>query len=234
MDMTHKDWSSLQPGGRALPRDMKVAIDYMRGSIGQQICMADIVAATGTPERTLRKHFLMLLWACTAQASSGDCGLPRPGMRCLPPQATASPRSPHGLALRISGVSHATTDAASENCLRRPTAGRCLLDQPGDLGRGEPSRRHTSRPPCLCWSSCPSGRSGIGRATGSPTVSQSCSRRSWRVGQRLAVRLAPATSAAAIPRLGARYCLMGRVVAPGRVRVIVRLIDVGGRPPSLG
>ena len=59
MDMTHKDWSSLQPRGPALPRDIKVAINYVRESIGQQICMADIVAITGTPERTLRKHFLM-------------------------------------------------------------------------------------------------------------------------------------------------------------------------------
>jgi transcriptional regulator GlxA family with amidase domain len=56
--MTQKDWSSLQPAGRVLPRDMKLAIDYMRENIGQQICMADIVAAAGAPERTLRKHFL--------------------------------------------------------------------------------------------------------------------------------------------------------------------------------
>ena len=48
MDMTHKDWPSLQPRGPALPRDIKVAINYMRESIGQQICMADIVATTGT------------------------------------------------------------------------------------------------------------------------------------------------------------------------------------------
>ena len=57
MDMTRMDRTSLQPGAPALPRDMKVAIDYMRENIGQQIRMADIVAATGTPERTLRKHF---------------------------------------------------------------------------------------------------------------------------------------------------------------------------------
>ena len=59
MAMTQKDWSSLQPAGRVLPRDMKLAIDYMRENIGQQICMADIVAAAGAPERTLRKHFLL-------------------------------------------------------------------------------------------------------------------------------------------------------------------------------
>ena len=35
-----------------------MAINYMRENIGQQICMAEIVAVTRTPERTLRKHFL--------------------------------------------------------------------------------------------------------------------------------------------------------------------------------
>ena len=46
-------------------------------------------------------------------------------------------------------------------------------------------------------------------------------------GPALRVRLAPAAQAAAMPRLGAPYCLSGRVVhATGRVRVILRLIDV--------
>src|SRR5262249_51292582 len=61
MDMTRTDWSNLQPTGRALPRDIKLAVDYMRARIGQPIRMTDIVAATGAPERTLRKHFSRFL-----------------------------------------------------------------------------------------------------------------------------------------------------------------------------
>jgi transcriptional regulator GlxA family with amidase domain len=47
----------VPPDEWALPRDVKIAIDYMRANIGTPIRVADLVAATRTPERSLRKHF---------------------------------------------------------------------------------------------------------------------------------------------------------------------------------
>jgi AraC-like DNA-binding protein len=57
MQIAERDWSRLQTRGRAVPRDVKVAVDYMRQHIGRKIGIADIVTVTGTPERTLHKHF---------------------------------------------------------------------------------------------------------------------------------------------------------------------------------
>ena len=183
MDMTHKDWSSLQSEGAALPRDIKVAIDYMRESIGQQICMADIVAATGTPERTLRKHFLMFFGLAPLRfflrlrlAAAREALL-----------ATSSD-SVTDIAARFGFAHFGRFSRDYRRCFGElPSVTRRREDSlPATSGRGEPCRRHLSRPPCLCWSSCPSGHLGIGRVTGSPKASQSCSRRSLRAGQRYA------------------------------------------------
>lgn len=55
--MPRTDPSHVPPDQRALPRDVKIAVDYMRANIDLPIRVADLVAATRTPERTLRKHF---------------------------------------------------------------------------------------------------------------------------------------------------------------------------------
>src|SRR5262245_26806287 len=57
MPVTPHDGCDFPPEGRALPRDVKVAIDYMRQNIGRPIRTIDLLAVTGASERTLRKHF---------------------------------------------------------------------------------------------------------------------------------------------------------------------------------
>ena len=225
MDMTHKDWSSLQPEGRALPRDIKVAIDYMRESIGQQICMADIVAATGTPERTLRKHFLMFFGLAPLRffrrlrlAAARDALL-----------ATSSD-SVTDISARFGFAHFGRFSRDYRRCFGElPSATHrreVLLYQPGDLR----SRRTASAPslsatmPLLVI--VPFRTLGDRESNWFAEGLAELLAAELARGSALCVRLAPATSAAAIPRLGARYCLMGRVVrAIGRVRVIVRLID---------
>src|ERR1700752_2365833 len=59
--MTRNHWSGGPPGRGALPSDVKVAIAYMRARLGSPICVADLLTATGAPERTLRKHFRRFL-----------------------------------------------------------------------------------------------------------------------------------------------------------------------------
>ena len=61
MPVTRHNGCGFPPVGRALPRDVKVAIDYMRQNITWPIRIADLLAATGASERTLRKHFRIFL-----------------------------------------------------------------------------------------------------------------------------------------------------------------------------
>jgi len=42
---------------RVAPRDVQRAVDYMQGRLDEPITLADIVAASGIPGRTLMKHF---------------------------------------------------------------------------------------------------------------------------------------------------------------------------------
>ena len=226
MAITPKDWSSLQPAGRVLPRDMKLAIDYMRENIGQQICMADIVAAAGAPERTLRKHFLrffglapLTFFRRLRLAAARDALLANSG------GSVTDIASGFGIAHfgRFSRDYRRSFGELPSATRRREV----YPDQPVD----HRPRRNVSAPSLSA--TMPSliivpfrtlgDRESNWLAEGLAELLASELAR----GPSLSVRLGPAAPAAAIPRLGARYCLMGRVVRGiGRMRVIVRLIDV--------
>lgn len=45
------------PREAAIPRDIRKALDHMRRSRGEPVTVAELAAACGVPERTLRKHF---------------------------------------------------------------------------------------------------------------------------------------------------------------------------------
>ena len=47
-----------EPGPRAVPGDVRRALDYMREQLSRPITAADLVRACGVPERTLHKHFV--------------------------------------------------------------------------------------------------------------------------------------------------------------------------------
>jgi TolB-like protein/AraC-like DNA-binding protein len=204
-----------------------VAIDYMRESIGQQICMADIVAATGTPERTLRKHFLMFFGLAPLRffrrlrlAAARDALL-----------ATSS-GSVTNISVRFGFAHFGRFSRDYRRCFGEPPSAtrrrrEVLPYQPGDLR----SRRTVAAPslsatmPLLVI--VPFRTLGDRESNWFAEGLVELLAAELSRGRALCIRLAPATPAAAIPRLGARYCLMGRIVrAIGRVRVIVRLIDV--------
>jgi AraC-like DNA-binding protein len=53
----HRYSGALDGGGNILPRSIKRAIAYLEAHVGEPVTIADLVAATGTPGRTLFKHF---------------------------------------------------------------------------------------------------------------------------------------------------------------------------------
>jgi len=59
--MAQHDSYGFPPEGRALPWDVKVAIDYMQQNIAWPVRIADLLVATGASKRTLRKHFRKFL-----------------------------------------------------------------------------------------------------------------------------------------------------------------------------
>ena len=132
MDMPKHDWSGFRPDGQALPRDLKIAIDYMRKNIGQQIRIADLLMATRAPERTLRKHFLRFFGLAPLElpAATASCGREGCAARLVRRQRDARSRS--GLALRISDGS-------------RPTTGRCFGELPSATRRREVLLEQTRR-----------------------------------------------------------------------------------------
>jgi AraC-like DNA-binding protein len=228
MAMTQKDWSNLQPGGRALPRDMKLAIDYMRENIGQQIYMADIVAATGAAERTLRKHFSFFFGLAPLSffrrlrlAAARDALIAN------------SSGSVTDIASRFGFAHFGRFSRDYRSCFGElPSTTRRREVHPDQRGACEPQRTVS---PLSLSAIMPSLIIVPFRTLGdrdsnwfAQGLAELLAAELARVPS-LSVRLGPSTSAAAIPRLGARYCLMGRVIGGiGRMRVIVRLVDVEG------
>jgi AraC-like DNA-binding protein/TolB-like protein/tetratricopeptide (TPR) repeat protein len=226
MDMTHKDWSSLQVGGPALPRDIKVAINYMRESIGQQICIADIVATTGTPERTLRKHFLMFFGLAPLRFFRRlRLAAARDALLAISSDSVTETAARFGFAhfgrfsrdyRRCFGELPSATRRRERlfDQLYDPSSPRAILAPYFAVTMPMlvivPFRTNGDRESnCLA--------DGLGELLAAE-LARGCA---------LSVTLAPATGVLATRRLGARYCLMGRVAClAARVRVIVRLIDV--------
>ena len=178
MRVTQRDWSGLRQDGRALPRDVKIAIEWMRANIGRPIGIADLVVATGTPERTLHKHFRSFL-------GLAPLGFLRRLRLAAARDALLAPSggSVTEIAARF-GFAHFGRFSSEYR--------RCFGELPSATRRrrmsliGSATRHrlghHTSRRPCRCWSSRHSGRPAIGKATVWPTLWQSCSQRNLRVG----------------------------------------------------
>ena len=49
--------SQVRPQSRAIPRDVKEAVRFLRDGVGRKVTMADLVVHCGVSERTLQKHF---------------------------------------------------------------------------------------------------------------------------------------------------------------------------------
>ena len=138
MHVTQNDLSGFRADGQALPRDLKIAIDYMRENISQQIRIVDLLVATRVPERTLRRHFLrffglapLTFFRRLRLAAARDALLAKSGDK------VTDIASRFGFC--ISDVSRPTISAASGSCLRRPVAEKCFSTNPATRRRHEPS-----------------------------------------------------------------------------------------------
>lgn len=227
MPANRHDACGFPPVGRALPRDVKIAIDYMRQNIARPISSTDLLAVTGAAERTLRKHFRRFLGVAPLEflrrlrlAAAREALL------------TSSGGSVAEVAAQVGFMHFGRFSSDYRSSFGElPSATRrrkVLLEQPDDQPRERevlvaphlavirpmlvivPLRTHGDRESnCLA--------DGLTELLAAELAR----------GQTLIVRLAPAAPGLAMTRLGARYCLMGRVTrVDARVRVIVRLLEV--------
>ena len=223
MRVTQRDWSGLRQDGRALPRDVKIAIECMRANIGRPILIAELVVATAHSRTNLAKAFPELPWACPTWLLPPVAACRGEGCAACTVWRAASPRSRLGLASCISDVSRPTTGAASASCLRQPAAGGSPLDRIGDPPSPRAPYLSATMPTLVI---APFRTPGDRESNCLADALAELLAAELARGRVLAVRLATA-SASAMRRPEARYCLTGRVTyVAGRVRVIVRLIDV--------
>ena len=222
MDMTHTDPSSLQSRRRGAAAGCK-GDDRLHARAHRS---ADLHGRYRRGHRHARTYIAEALlgipWACTAQI------LPRLRLAAAREALLATSNgSVTDIAARF-GFAHfgrfsGITGAASENCHPRLAAGSNLATSGSRGTVSAPSLSATMPSLVILPFRTPGDRESNWFAEGLAELLAAELAR----GPALRVRLAPAAQAAAMPRLGAPYCLSGRVVhATGRMRVILRLIDV--------
>ena len=222
MQMTEHGISGVSTNERALPRDVRAAINYMRRNIGKQLRLDDLLEATGARERSLRKHFSRFLGLAPISfflrlrlAAARDALL------------VPSTDSVSEVAARFGFVHFGRFASDYRRCFGEPpSATRRRVTQ------AEPVPPRTIPMPYLSVTvptlvivpfQTQGDRENNALAEGlREVISIELAR-----GRGLSIRLAPSDHALATRRLGERYCLAGRVThAAGRVRVTVRLVDV--------
>lgn len=222
MRVTQRDWSGLRQDGRALPRDVKIAIEWMRANIGRPIGIADLVVATGTPERTLHKHFRSFL-------GLAPLGFLRRLRLAAARDALLAPSggSVTEIAARFGFAHFGRFSSDYRRCFGElPSATRrrrMSLDRIGDPPSPRAPYLSATMPMLVI---APFRTPGDRESNCLADALAELLAAELARGRVLAVRLATA-SASAMRRPEAGYCLTGRVTyVTGRVRVIVRLIDV--------
>ena len=222
--MPRTDPLHVPPDERVLPRDVKIAIDYMRANIDRPIRVADLVAATRTPERTLRKHFhrftrlsplRFLKRLRLARARDALLGV--------------SDRTVTEIATRC-GFTHLGRFSSDyhRGVGESPSATRRRAERASN-GNGSPRREAPApflsleRPVLVIGQFQTRGDrdSNHFAAELRELIAAELGR-----GRVLAVKLAPAAGTVPISRIGARYQLLGRVTrVEEHTRVVVRLVD---------
>jgi TolB-like protein/Flp pilus assembly protein TadD len=214
-----------------VPKDVKRAIDYLRSGIGRKVTTADLVAASGVAERTLRKHFRDFVGIS-----------PLSYLRRL-----------RLAAVRDELIGGAEAVSITEVAIRHgfDHLGRFSLDYRRRFGESPSETVRKSRGEAERSAGCGQLRAGIGRArekpsiavlpldgrATEPTIRNFAAAASEKIAITLArtrsisvVLPAPSWTRGADPRLSsisrARYLLAGRTAqSGGRLRVILRLVD---------
>jgi TolB-like protein/AraC-like DNA-binding protein/predicted Zn-dependent protease len=229
--------SDVLVGHRAIPHDLKKAVDYVRDHPSGKMSIADLVAHCGVPERTLRKHFQAFLdvsplefWRQLRLAAARACLLEGSDGTSITDVAIRFGFSHFGrfaqdyrqqfgetpsLTLRRNRTSrHERTDRRPSG-VPHDTAGVSVAPR-GPRDRPSiavlPPQNSATDPECRAF--------GEYLAEGIATVL--CRVRSLSVTAPKASRVRLADT----QHGGARYLLVGRIAQAGtRVRVIIRLLD---------
>ena len=221
MQMIDSSLSGLLTNERALPRDVRAAINYMRRNIGKPLGVDDLVVATGARERTLRKHFLRFLGLAPLSfflrlrlAAARDALL-------VPSSVSVSEVADQF------GFVHLGRFASNyrRHFGELPSATRRRVMQAEPLSAQTMPLPHISAAvPTLLIApfQTPGDRESNGLAEGLREVL--CVELAR--GRGLSIRLAPSGYSMTLRRLGGRYYLAGRVThTAGQVRVTIRLVD---------
>lgn len=225
VDMVEHDSSCFRPDGRPLPRDVKTAVDYMRENIGRPVRIADLVAATRAPERTLHKHFRRFFGLPPlGYFRRLRFGAAREALLASSGDSVTEIAAQFGFAHlgRFSSDYRRCFGELPSTTRHRATLLR-QVDDPSSPGV-MPAPYNSGAVPTLVivpFQTAGDRESADLAGSLSDLIAIGLAR-----GRALSVRLVPGANGVAKRRLSARYCLMGRVSrASGRARVVVRLID---------
>ena len=227
-------------GRRAIPRGVKKAVEHMRASLGPKMTMGELVQVCGVPERTLYKHFRAFIglsplayWRRLRLSAARECLLSGADGESISEVAIRHGFEHFG---RFSTQYRRCFGEPPSSTLRRVrTAALCSVseraigsDQARVLRRAPGFSRE--RPSVVVVPFLASATNAEQRifaeslAEGIATAL--CRVRSLAVVMPSPMSLASRGPRQLAPKLGARYCIVGRMVRAGdRVRIIVRLVD---------
>jgi TolB-like protein/AraC-like DNA-binding protein len=238
---------AVPPGrSRAVPRDVKEAVEHMRADVARRITTAELARVCGVPERTLHRHFVAFVGS--------------PPLAHLRRMRLAAARE----ALLDPGGGASVTEVAARYGFAHPgrfaSDYRRSFDEPpsATLARGRAAAAEREGAAATAPRGAPVTSEEEGRWPGpslwrrppplavlpfrtepgrleervlaEALVEQLAAAlsRAYAVSVRAAGAAAPGGPGRAARDLGARYCLTGRVARSpeGRVRVVARLLDL--------
>src|SRR5262245_15840522 len=227
------------------PRDLKKAIDYMRRNVSRRIATADLAAACGVAERTLRRHFRAFLGLAPLEylrrlrlAAVREDLLNRASSASVTEVATRYGFSHFGRFSSQYRQCFGETPSATLG-RGRATAGREAASRIRDVRRNQPSdasHNFRSEPlsrgrPSLAvlpseTSAASPGDQFFAQCIAEGIATALCRVRTISVLVPISSRSAASHDPQRLAReLGARYLLAGRLAQNGeQVRVIIRLL----------
>src|SRR5262245_58591592 len=231
------DFDRVLPAGTGpAPRDLKKAIDYMRRNMSRRIATADLDAACGVAERTLRKHFRAFVGLAPLEylrrlrlAAVREDLLNRATGASVTEVATRYGFSHFG---RFSSLYRRYFGEAPSSTLAR---GRAEVES-DKAGRGETlsgSLRLSREKPSLAVLPCQVSRAESGHRFFAQSIAEGIATALCRARSISVQGPHPSRSAAShdpqrlVRYLGVRYVLIGRMAEnAGRIRIIMRLLEV--------
>src|SRR5262245_14629561 len=218
------------------PRDLKKAIDYLRRNMSRQIATADLAAACGVAERTLRKHFRAFVGLAPLEylrrlrlAAVREDLLHGATGTSVTEDATRYGFSHFG---RFSSLYRRCFGEAPSSTLARGRA-EVESDKAGRRETLSGSLRLSREKPSLAVLPCQVSRAESGHRFFAQSIAEGIATALCRARSISVQGPHPSRSAAShdpqrlVRYLGVRYVLIGRMAEnAGRIRIIMRLLEV--------